>query len=196
MSSKIKRLRWILFEIRWDWIRGIEYLLSFPFPRKIGFPNVLIGVFLFSSGPNFTILTLPSPAGNGERESPPPGERSYRRRKLQASACSCEKGLETTGGVKTTPAFEAEVWKIRYPSSLSRPPRLWNGTLITLMGEPNVNYNSKSKREVIRGRWRSEEDGEGEGEGGGWDRARMDGGKGPDEICLRKKGSPWLVLFN
>lgn len=139
--------------------------------------------------------SLPSPAGNGERESPPP-ERSYRRRKLQASACSCEKGLETAGGVKTTPAFEAEVWKIRYPSSLSRPPRLWNGTLITLMGEPNVNYNSKSKREVIRGRWRSEEDGEGEGEGGGWDRARMDGGKGPDEICLRKKGSPWLVLFN
>lgn len=32
------------------------------------------------------------------------------------------------------------------------------------MGEPNVNYNSKSKREVIRGRWRSEEDGEGERE--------------------------------
>lgn len=35
------------------------------------------------------------------------------------------------------------------------------------MGEPNVNYNSKSKREVIRGRWRSEEDGEREGGGGG-----------------------------
>lgn len=67
------------------------------------------------------------------------------------------------------------------------------------MGEPNVNYNSKSKREVIRGRWRSEKDGEGgreEERKGVWDRARMDGGKGPDEICLRKKGSPWLVLFN
>lgn len=33
--------------------------------------------------------------------------------------------------------------KIRYLA------RLWNGTLITLMGEPNVNYNSKSKREKL-----------------------------------------------
>lgn len=116
-GSKIERLRWILFEIR-DWIRGIEYLLSFPFPRKIGFPNVLIGVFLFS-WPQFHDSQSPSPPGGvGERESPLPG-RSYRRSKLQASACSCEKGLETAGGVKTTPAFEAEVWKIRYPSSLS-----------------------------------------------------------------------------
>lgn len=50
----------------------------------------------------------PSPGVGRKRESPLP-ERSYRRRKLQASACSCEKGLETAGGVKTTPAFEAEV---------------------------------------------------------------------------------------
>lgn len=63
-------------------------------------------------------LPPPFPGVGRKRESPLP-ERSYRRRKLQASACSCEKGLETAGGVKTTPAFEAEVWKIRYPSSLS-----------------------------------------------------------------------------
>lgn len=39
------------------------------------------------------------------------------------------------------------------------------------MGEPNVNYNSKSKREVIRGRWRSEED----GEEAGWRRVVEEG---------------------
>lgn len=56
------------------------------------------------------------------------------------------------------------------------------------MGEPNVNYNSKSKRETIRGIEGEEERGE---------RKRRKeiarGGTGPgkerDEICLRAGGS-------
>lgn len=52
------------------------------------------------------------------------------------------------------------------------------------MGEPNVNYNSKSKRETIRGSNKEEK------LGGVKDRgsAREDGpGKERDEICLRRK---------
>lgn len=107
----------------WDWIRGVEYLLSVSVSTVDRFSKRFNRRFSLSLAPisRFSLPLpppAPSPGVGRKRESPLP-ERSYRRRKLQASACSCEKGLETAGGVKTTPAFEAEVWKIRYPSSLS-----------------------------------------------------------------------------
>lgn len=70
------------------------------------------------------------------------------------------------------------------------------------MGEPNVNYNSKSKRETIRrteGEKESVAKREKEREEGKREkqrktkgtRARRDGsGKERDEICLRAGGSP------
>lgn len=120
-----------LFELKWSFSNEVSSLLFYPcrsikghrtrpiasknvfcFSKgvelkelcPIGFPNVLIGVFLFSGRPDFSILF-----SHFRRESPFP-ERSYRRRKLQAHRAS-EKGLETAGGVKTTPGSRG--WSLK-----------------------------------------------------------------------------------
>lgn len=161
----------------------MSFLRAFPFSPKIRQAKERLWDRVFKRFNRRFSFTYPAAISrfsppSGERRECPLSERSYRRRKLQASVCSCEVGLGTAGGVKTTSAVEAEVWKIRYPSSLSRPPRLWNGTLITLMGEPNVNYNSKSKRETIRGLCKSEKGRGRKGAGRGERRDRPVDGEG------------------